>query len=201
MASEQSRPRGRPPTPDVEEKSLAATRAMIHDVGYEATSIEAIAQAAGVTKAAIYRRWPNKARLVYDAVFVGNPAENTVQDTGDIRTDLLTVLRQNAAPMRDRATNALLNRLVAEAAKDPSLAASLRSDLFQPRVRSIADRVRDSIVRGELADTVDADLVPALLTGPLQYLLIVHGSTLPDSDLERIVDAVIGPHVLPRPRR
>ena len=179
----------------VEEKALASARRLVFEVGYDATTVDVIAGEAGVAKATIYRRWPNKARLVYDAVFGGPRTALPIADTGDIRDDLLVTLRENAQPMRDPGTNALLSRLLAEAATDAALAASLRDDLFRPRADRIAARVRTAVDRGELAPSIDAELVPALLTGPLQYLLLVHDSDLPDADLARIVDAVIGPHL------
>jgi AcrR family transcriptional regulator len=191
--------RGRPRSPDVERKVRAAAKALLVEVGYDGTTVEAVAARAGVAKTAIYRRWSSKATMIYETLLTGDPTAFGIPDTGDVRADLLQVLQQNASGLRDRTANTLVNRLLAEAAADQALADAFRASYFEPRAELIAQRVRVAVERGELADSVDADLVPALLTGPLQYLVLVRGSRLTPHDLGRVVDAVIGPHLLPRP--
>ena len=59
------RRRGRPRVADIDDRVLEAARAIEREVGYHATTIEAIAERAGVARTAIYRRWPNKGCLLY----------------------------------------------------------------------------------------------------------------------------------------
>jgi AcrR family transcriptional regulator len=192
------RRRGRPRAVDVDERVLAAARAITVEVGYDATTIEAVAARAGVAKTAIYRRWPNKAVLVYDAVLRAADQHTAVPDTGDVRADLLAVLHTNAAGFRAPSTRGLIAALSGEALRDERVAEMLRDRFFGPRADAIAERVATAVARRELRPTVDAALVPALLTGSLQYLWIVRGSALADDDLARVVEAVIGPHVRTR---
>lgn len=189
------RGRGRPRAPGADEKILAAAHALEREVGYEATSIEAIAQRAGVARTAIYRRWPNKGALLYEAVIGGMAAHHAVADTGAIRDDLLTILRMNAEGLRSPARRGLVAALSADALRDPRLAEILRTRFFGPRADAIVDRVERAVARGELAAGIDAAMVPALLTGSLQYLWVVRGRSLDEADLARVVDAVIGPFV------
>nr|WP_246597797.1 helix-turn-helix domain-containing protein [Nocardia tengchongensis] len=55
--------------PAVDTAVLDAARALLVEQGYTATSIDAIAARAGVSRPAIYRRWPSKAHLIAQAVF------------------------------------------------------------------------------------------------------------------------------------
>ena len=67
-----SRPRGRPArssTDDTVAAVLAAARALFAAHGYAATSVRAIAEAAGLTHTAIYNHFGSKAQL-FTAVFV-----------------------------------------------------------------------------------------------------------------------------------
>jgi AcrR family transcriptional regulator len=191
---EVKRGRGRPRAPNVEEKVRTATQELVATGGYDGTSVDAVAERAGVTKAAIYRRWANKATLIYDAVLVRGE-EDVVPDTGDVRADLLVVIRANARALRDPAANSLITRLIAEAASDPELAHTLRAEYFGPRAARISERIRVAVQRGELLESVDAELVPALLTGPLQYILSVYGHDLGEPELQRIVDSVLAAHL------
>jgi AcrR family transcriptional regulator len=192
------RRRGRPRSVDVDERVLAAARAIEAEVGYDATTIEAVAARAGVAKTAIYRRWPNKGVLLYEAVLGRADDHSEVPDTGDLRADLLAVLHANAAGYRTAATRGLIAALSGEALRDDRVAELLRTRFFGPRADAIAVRVEQAVARRELRPTVDAELVPALLTGSLQYLWIVRGSALDDDDLARVVDAVVGPHLRTR---
>jgi len=192
------RRRGRPPKEGTEELVLAAARELEAELGYDATSVEGIAKRAGVAKTSIYRRWPNKGALMYQAVLGSPPDFADIPDTGDVAADLLGVLVANAAGFRERRWRELVGSLMAEALRDADLAEALRTTFFEPRADAIARRVRLAVERRELAPTIDVELVPALLTGPLQYLWIVRGSELGADDLQRIVEAVVGPH---RPRR
>lgn len=188
------RGRGRPRAEGVEERVLAAARAIEREVGYEATSIEAIAQRAGVARTAIYRRWPNKGVLLYEAVIGGVDAHHDVADTGAIREDLLTILAMNAEGLRSQTRRELVAALSADALRDPRLAEILRTRFFGPRADAIVARVERAVARGELDEGIDSGMVPALLTGSLQYLWVVRGRSLDAADLARVVDAVIGPY-------
>jgi len=68
------RARGRPRDPDVDARVVCAARRLLAEKGYEALSFEAIAQATGVGKPTIYRRWPTKAHLAAE-IATGDGAE------------------------------------------------------------------------------------------------------------------------------
>ena len=55
--------------PAIDEAVLAATRTLLVERGYSATTIDLIAATAGVSRPAVYRRWTSKAQLVHEAVF------------------------------------------------------------------------------------------------------------------------------------
>ncbi|MFY9917375.1 MAG: helix-turn-helix domain-containing protein, partial [Mycobacterium sp.] len=55
--------------PAIDEAVLGATRTLLVDRGYSATTIDLIATTAGVSRPAVYRRWKSKAQLVHEAVF------------------------------------------------------------------------------------------------------------------------------------
>jgi len=189
-----ARPRGRPRAAGVDERVVAAARAIESEVGYHAATIEAIAERAGVARTAIYRRWPNKGVLLYEAMIGPEAQRSPVPDTGDVWADLMAVIEANAAGFRSPSSRGLIAALSADALQDERLAALLRDRFFGPRADAIAARVATAVSRRELRGSIDPAMVPVLLTGSLQYLWLVRGSALDAADLERILDAVIGPH-------
>ena len=52
---------------------------------------------------------------------------------------------------------------------DPELMEMLRARFFAPRSDAVVRRVELAVERGELLPGIDAELVPAVLTGALQY--------------------------------
>ena len=80
---------GRPRDADREDAILAATRALVAEIGYERLTIEAVAARARASKATIYRRWPGKAELVAEALRCRPQATRVMPDTGDLREDVV----------------------------------------------------------------------------------------------------------------
>jgi len=59
---------GRPRREDVDAAILDATIDELEEHGYAAVNIEAVAARAGVAKRTVYRRWPSKDDLMFDAI-------------------------------------------------------------------------------------------------------------------------------------
>src|ERR687884_1519309 len=70
-----------------------ATLDELAEVGYAGLTMERIAERSRTSKASLYRRWPSRAELVADAVHSTHPDRNELPDTGDLRADVLALLR------------------------------------------------------------------------------------------------------------
>jgi AcrR family transcriptional regulator len=73
----------------------------LSEVGYSHLTMEAVAERAKTNKAALYRRWPSKARLVIAALQkrLPRPVE-TIPDTGSLRADVLALFHEIIQPMQ-----------------------------------------------------------------------------------------------------
>ena len=60
--------RGRARDPSIDARVLAVTAEQLAALGFEAMSVAAIADRAGTTRQAIYRRWPTKSELAAAAM-------------------------------------------------------------------------------------------------------------------------------------
>jgi AcrR family transcriptional regulator len=184
---------GRPRDPRVDAAVRDTTRALVAEVGYDAMTVDAVAQRAGVSKAALYRRWRSKGALVYEVLLSGAPVSR-LEYSGDIEADLRTVVASNVVGFRNRKTRAVLLAVLADALRDEALAADLRDGFFGPRAEQIRAMVTAAVERGELDPSVPADFVPAVLTGPMLYALMVFGRAPSDDDLEALVRSVVEPY-------
>jgi AcrR family transcriptional regulator len=174
------------------EAILAATLAVVGEVGYEAASIDEIARRAGASKATLYRRWRNKAELVRAALDRLDAGHNeAIPDTGALRTDLLAVM----ASIRARATAgylALITELALAARRDPDLAAALRSHVGDDELSPFREVLQRGKDRGELSPEVDPALIHDLAEAMIQRQVQV-GGELDEAFALRVVDSVILP--------
>src|SRR4029453_3749412 len=85
--------------PSIDKAVMAATRRLLVERGYAATSIDLIATTAGVSRPAVYRRWSSKAQLVHEALFPDLGPEPPEDDfAAEIARLCRGALRMDGAP-------------------------------------------------------------------------------------------------------
>lgn len=155
--------RGRPRDPAIDARVLDVARLHLARHGYEGMSLAAVAEDAGTTRQALYRRWPTKADLATAAIAAMASAE-AHQPSGDPLADLVGELeafrrgvsRPDGLPM----VGAML-----VGSTDPELVSLYRERIVAPRrarLRAILERARED---GLLAEGADIDVALAMLTG------------------------------------
>src|SRR6266851_5959752 len=85
--------RGRPRDPAVDEAVLTAAVDLLAEVGYARLTMDQVAARAGVGKASVYLRWPNKVALVAQAIQQRSAVVPEIPDNGSVREDMLAFLR------------------------------------------------------------------------------------------------------------
>jgi AcrR family transcriptional regulator len=164
--------------------------------GYDALTIEGIAERAQTGKASIYRRWPTKLDLVLDTVDAAMPSIGSAPDAGSVREDLLIVMRRIAKHMNSRVGTAV-SACMSDLKSNADLAAAVREHLVEPRQRVIVDILRRGVERGEVrADAVTNRVVEA---GPLLLYAerTQRGVALRDATVVGIVDEILMPLLRP----
>src|SRR3954454_7081014 len=91
-ASPAPRRRGRPPSPELDDRILEAALATLAEVGYARLRLDALAARAGVAKTTILRRWPSKAAVAAAALQRLALQTTTVPESGTLRHDLRALL-------------------------------------------------------------------------------------------------------------
>ncbi|WP_433560504.1 TetR/AcrR family transcriptional regulator [Nocardia sp. CA-151230] len=122
--------------PAVDAAVLDATRALVVEQGYGATSIDAIAARAGVSRPAIYRRWPSKAHLIAQAVF---PDVGSAVVAPDLLAEIRKVIRGTIQLFGSAETRAAMPGLMAEMRQDSGLYEKLSARLDTPTRDELAD--------------------------------------------------------------
>src|SRR5919108_3486340 len=78
----------------LEQAVLQAAIDELLTVGYTRLTMDRVAERAGTNKNAIYRRWPSRAALAVAAYRQMAAGELQVPDTGELRGDVLELLRR-----------------------------------------------------------------------------------------------------------
>ncbi len=158
---------GRPRDPRIDAAVLRATVELLAETGYPGLLVSAIAQRAGTSKPAIYRRWPSKAHLVHEAVFpVG--ADTAIPDTGSTADDLREMVRRTMVFLTTPAARAALPGLIGEMAADPSLHSALLERFAGAIGGGARGEARPDVTAAELAETIAGVTLVALLTRPTE---------------------------------
>ena len=182
---------GRPRDAGRDRAILAATFALLQEVGYRDLTIERIAATAGVGRPTIYRRWASKAALVVAALASTNRIAIPVVDTGTLRDDLVAIQRRQSALMSTPGSRRITAGLVADLASDPELAETYQKEYLGPRREVVFEVLRRGVERGELEPDTDFAFVYDLLLGPLFLRAVVWGQPLPPDSAERTVDVIM----------
>lgn len=182
--------KGRPRSPRVDEAVRLATLEVLAAQGYARTSVEEIARRAGVSKAAIYRRWPAKADLVFAHV-VHDLGITAPADSGSLRGDVAAILRRLVAELAQPVARQVLAGLMADISDSGVELQQRFRDTFVARQRECLNEVIDrGLARGELVHRPDPELTHALLLGPV-YAIVHIFHAKPTRDLvERLADVL-----------
>ena len=187
MAPDDRPRRGRPRDPDAEPRIREVTIKLLLERGFDGTTVDDVAEAAGVGKATIYRRWPSKEQLAYDAMITLFDAELPDPDTGTIESDLQGLYGAAVALVNTEEGRALIRLSISEALRDPQTAALYRAfiDRRVARTKVLLDRARR---RGEsIHPDVDVRVMVHWLAGML-ILRTVTGEPMPRTEeVDRLV--------------
>jgi AcrR family transcriptional regulator len=163
---------GRPRSEQVEDAILDAVTGLLGEgVSYDGLAMEAIATRAGVGKAAIYRRWPNKESLVLATLersFHSTPRTPPpgVSVRGDL-IDLVGQMRRNITETREGAAFAVLLQTLAA---NPGLMYRYQETVIEPRREQYRDVLRRGIAGGELRPDLDVERATVMLTSTLLFV-------------------------------
>ena len=158
-------------SPEAHEKVIKAALTLFGERGIDATSMDAIAHASGVSKATIYKHWADKEALLMEVMLHahGIGAEPEDPDTGDLARDLATVLGRKPPAEFEQARSRMMPALIAYAAVHREFGNAWRHRVMEPPRQSLKRILRRAMGRGLLQQDLDLDLAIALLLGPALY--------------------------------
>jgi AcrR family transcriptional regulator len=179
---------GRPRNQGIDAKVLEATRELLVEKGFEATTVRAIAKRSGEHASAIYRRWPSRVEIIEEAVFPGLSSV-TVRPTGDLRRDLRRFVCAYLAAFGAPEAHAAIPGLLASYQSDGRsgtpevwLAVSARPQFLDILIAAPAGAVDPDLDPGDVFDIV---------LGSIMARTLVPTVAQRNRPVERLVDSIL----------
>lgn len=171
---------GRPRDPNAEDRICRAAGELLLEHGVDGTTVDAVAERAGVGKATVYRRWASKEELALAAFSILADGEMPSVNTGSLVGDLTEIYAMLIEFARDVEGAAFLRLMAAETARDPRVAEIYRCGLAR-RFMSCTSVFDEAVRRGEMHPDADRQLI---FDWPLGVILtrVLMGRELPDKD-------------------
>ncbi|MFE2022370.1 TetR/AcrR family transcriptional regulator [Streptomyces sp. NPDC059499] len=176
---------GRPREERVTGAVLNAVVDLVTEQGIAAVTMDTVAARAGVSKPAIYRRWPTKQDLIIAAAET-RIGTLSVPDLGDFRAELRFVLTARLEAYRLPGSDRLIAGLIGASA-DAGAARGQYAE-YTERITSETRRILErGIDRGDVDPDTDVRAAATLVAAPLVFRLIGE-LEMPDA---RFVDSLV----------
>ncbi|MEU4647569.1 TetR/AcrR family transcriptional regulator [Nocardia fluminea] len=172
--------------------ALASARELLIEQGLAGLTHGAVAARSGISRATLYRLWPEPTDLVRAAltrhITLARP-----EPTGDLRADLLTELTATRAMLHEPATEQGMRVMIERAAVDPRFA-EVKEALYRSGTRAARTTLTEAVARGDLPAELDVDLAIDQLHGPLFFRRLVANQTFDLDYVRAVLDDFLRTH-------
>lgn len=179
--------------PQSHQAVLEAAQTMLKEIGYSSITIDQIAERSGVSKATVYRWWPNKAAIFMELyISISRQQSRFPADTGTLEGDLREQIRTAFRLFRKTVAGLALAGFVADAQSNPQTERLLREG-FASDIRAlnmaVLDRARE---RGELSPLISSEVAAEVISGAIYYQVLIRHRKFSDADADEIAQVILG---------
>jgi AcrR family transcriptional regulator len=163
-------------------------------IGYSNLTMAAVAERAGTTKTALYRRWSSKAELVHEAAF---PAAPTAIEAppGDFRADVRAMIAAAGSVFTSPVVRAALPGLIADMTADAELNTRVM-ERFTDVFAAVQVRLADAVRRGDVHADIDPQRLIEVIGGATMLRLLLWPDNALDDDWVDQTTAIVAHGVI-----
>lgn len=179
----------RPRDPAIDARILSAARELVGEFGEHAVTMAAVAVRAGVSRPALYRRWPTRSMLLFE-LHTSASVPPSMPDLGSVRTELVLAVEHLAGTMAS-ADRELMAEQFASMIRDPVFAEEVWARRWRPDRERVLTIWRRAVERGEVRRDVDGAAVIDDLVAACMLRVQLGHETLDRTDVEALVDRIL----------
>ncbi|WP_439029077.1 TetR/AcrR family transcriptional regulator [Gordonia terrae] len=157
---------GRPRDDNIDDAVLDAAITELATRGFQNFSVQRVAKEAGVARATVYLRWPERDSLITDALR-RTERRIHVPDTGTLQGDLRVLAHDWAEVFNDSRLSSVFAHVLAEGEMFPEVVKEYKNKAALPANRTVEQVLRRARQRGELRADVELRTVARCLVGAL----------------------------------
>ncbi len=180
---------GRPRSDQAKRAILKSTLRLLEKRGFHDLSIEGIAQHARVSKATVYRWWPNKAELVLDAFLSVVEPELHFEKGVPARTALKAQMVRLSRIFSGH-TGSVLSAVIGAGQSEPEMLSAFRNRWIEPRRAEARDLLREATANGEITSAFPPDTILDVLYGALYFRMLIGRDKLSDEYVDAVFSMV-----------
>ena len=174
----------------VKAASLAAAYELLTEAGFGGVTFDEVSRRSGVAKTTIYRYWPTRSALLFDAVMQFAPRLQT-PNTGSLRDDLTALALGLAHRLQTGRWASAMPSIVDAAERDEDVA-KFQSRTHAGMMSGFGAIVARAQARGELNPNFDVSDLTASIAGPLFYRRWFSRQEVDDAFVRGIVNRALG---------
>ncbi|MEM7140752.1 MAG: TetR/AcrR family transcriptional regulator C-terminal ligand-binding domain-containing protein [Actinomycetota bacterium] len=187
----------RPRDPDLDDRVLRALRTLGDRMPAGEITMTAVAKESGVSRSAIYRRWPNIATLRFEAQ-TSRSVESGFPDLGSVRAELVDMVERLVYSMvtGDRELTA---EQLGQMIRSDAFSASVWENRWTPDLDAMFEVWERSLARGEVRADIDGRAFMEDLVASCIFQVMLSHRDVDREACERLVDRVLGGVAVPGP--
>lgn len=180
---------GRPRNSDIEQQVIAAAVELV-DAGEEVT-VARLVERSGVSRAAIYRRWPSITQLVAVALDVGRGSYPEILPEDDLHAAIVDGFLLGGEPAEKDYPKNRFRQRIKLGIDDPALQRTYWESHVARRRAPLERTLSEAVQQGKLRADLDVAACIDALGGVVYYQVVVRGADLHSTETRERVSAAL----------
>lgn len=165
----------------------AAVLALLEEEGLEGVRHGRVAERSGVSRATVYRHWPDRAALLVSTLQAMRPQLELPGPSGDLRTDVRTLVGTIAEHLNDNQMLADMLVLLRQADEDPDFAV-VRQHVVPLEGNPAVAMLEAARAAGDVRADVPVEVQVGMLFGPMLAIRVLLRERITDVHVDAVVD-------------
>lgn len=188
--TEDTKPRGRPRQKKLDRRIIGAAWQLMDEKPLAGISVKEIAERAGTTRAAVYRRWSSVERVAIDA-FLDAVEHQVPKPTTAYPPDALKELVVSLARFLNGRTGRAIVEILGRAQANPELLSAFHDGFFKPRRNLGRSIILQGQEEGHFRRDIESELIVDMYAGPMYLRAFAKHAALDEAFAESLVEQLL----------